>query len=287
LRIDHSSGPTEVEASGGSVFLRQADRPLRVLEVAGNITAWFNDNTKPASARKMQGASQLTSGDGDIIVYLPRELGVTIDAVVEQGDSYRILAEPSLPLKISSRDSASGVRALHCQGSLNGGGEVLHLKAVSGNIVLKLEEPNSWANAGSPSKPVSSEPSSMSSGNPGEANDNSLDAEGFIDEIRRIIQQSWWGGVSVDPSEMQKFLEHSVAPVYPGVARKAGIEGDVVLRAYISTEGRIVNLRVLAGPPILARAAIDAVRQWRYQPVKVNDRATNVVTTLIVAFRLH
>jgi TonB family protein len=296
VRIERFSGPTAVEASGGSVFLRQVDGPLRVSAATGNITAWFTDNAEPGAmiaakgVRKMRGASQLTSGEGDIIVYLPRELAVTIDAVVEQGGAHRIVADPSLPLRVSCQDSASGVRALHCEGSLNGGGEVLHLKAVSGNILLKLGEPNSWTSAVIPTPwmQAASEPPPALSWNSGEAgDDNDLDAEGFIEEIRRIIQESWWGGVPVDPGELQKLLEHPVAPIYPEVARKAGIEGDVVLRAYVSSDGRVTNLRVLAGPPILARAAIDAVQQWRYQPVKINGRATNVVTTLIVAFRLQ
>jgi TonB family protein len=69
--------------------------------------------------------------------------------------------------------------------------------------------------------------------------------------------------------------------------RKAGVEGDVILRVYVSSEGRITDLKVLDGPPILARAAIEAVRQWQYQALKINGRPANVVTTLIVAFRLH
>ena len=111
--------------------------------------------------------------------------------------------------------------------------------------------------------------------------------EGFIQEVRRRIQESWWGVVPVDASELQKHLEQSVAPVYPEVARKAGIEGDIILRAYVSGEGRVTGLKVLEGPPILARAAIDAVQQWRYQPMTLNGRPTNVVTTFVVAFRLH
>ena len=296
VRIERFSGPTAVETSGGSVFLRLVDGPLRVSAATGNITAWFTDNAEPGamaaskSVRKMRGASQLTSGEGDIIVYLPRELAVTIDAVVEQGAAHRIVADPSLPLRVSYQDSASGVRALHCEGSLNGGGEVLQLKAVSGNILLKLGEPDSWTSAVIPAPwmQAAPEPPPAPSWNPGEAGDDiDRDAEGFFEEIRRKIEESWWGGVPVDSGELQNLLEHPVAPVYPEVARKAGIEGDVVLRAYVSSEGRVTKLRVLAGPPILARAAIDAVQQWRYQPVKINGRATNVVTTLIIAFRLQ
>jgi protein TonB len=123
--------------------------------------------------------------------------------------------------------------------------------------------------------------------NPHEPEDrNDPGREGFIEEVRRRIQESWWGGVPIDPGELQKHLEQSVAPVYPEVARKAGIEGDVVLRTYVSSNGRVTGLKAVSGPPLLTRAAIEAVRQWRYQPVMINGRPTNVVTTFIVAFRL-
>ena len=112
------------------------------------------------------------------------------------------------------------------------------------------------------------------------------EAAGIFEEVRRRILESWWGGVPVDAHEMQNHLEHSVDPVYPEVARRAGIEGDVALRVYVSGDGRIADLEVLGGPPILARAAVEAVRQWQYRGLKINGRPANVVTTLIVAFRL-
>ena len=88
-------------------------------------------------------------------------------------------------------------------------------------------------------------------------------------------------------AKCRSHLEHSVAPIYPDVARKAGIEGDVVLRVYVSSDGHVTDIRVLDGPPILARAAAEAVQQWQYQTLVINGRPANVVTTLIVAFRLH
>jgi TonB family protein len=112
------------------------------------------------------------------------------------------------------------------------------------------------------------------------------EAAGFFDEVRRRILESWWGAVPVDSSEMQSHLEHSVAPIYPDVARAAGIEGDVALRVYVSSDGRVTDIRVLDGPPILARAAADAVQQWQYQSPTIDAHPTSVVTTLIVSFRL-
>jgi TonB family protein len=113
------------------------------------------------------------------------------------------------------------------------------------------------------------------------------DADGIFDEVRRRILESWWGAIPVEPEEMQKHLERSMAPVYPDVARQAGIEGEVILRVYVGSDGRVNDIKVLDGPPILARAAVQAVQQWQYQAPRMNGRPANVVTTLVVSFRLH
>jgi TonB family protein len=60
----------------------------------------------------------------------------------------------------------------------------------------------------------------------------------------------------------------AVRPVYPPAAKAAGIEGPVTLRATIQKDGSVSNLEVLMGDPQLAKAAIDAVRQWRYPPME-------------------
>jgi protein TonB len=81
-------------------------------------------------------------------------------------------------------------------------------------------------------------------------------------------------------------LIHKVLPVYPPIARTAGIQGQVVLLAGISKEGAIENLRVLAGHPILVPAAIAAVRQWRYRPYVLNNEPVEVETQITVNFSL-
>ena len=65
-------------------------------------------------------------------------------------------------------------------------------------------------------------------------------------------------------------LVHKVQPTYPALARSARIQGVVMLQAVISKQGTIENLRILTGHPMLAPAAIDAVRQWRYRPYILN-----------------
>jgi len=85
---------------------------------------------------------------------------------------------------------------------------------------------------------------------------------------------------------MEGNLIHRVQPEYPQLARQARIQGPVILRAIINRDGRIENLQVLSGHPMLVQAAIDAVRQWRYRPYLLNDQAVEVETQITVNFTL-
>ncbi|TAM82097.1 MAG: TonB family protein [Acidobacteria bacterium] len=82
-------------------------------------------------------------------------------------------------------------------------------------------------------------------------------------------------------------LINIVRPAYPESAEKRGTEGTVILRAVIGTEGRILSLESYNGAdPVLINAAMDAVRQWRYQPTLLNGEPVEVATTITVVFRL-
>jgi periplasmic protein TonB len=81
-------------------------------------------------------------------------------------------------------------------------------------------------------------------------------------------------------------LVHKILPTYPPLARSARIQGQVVLQAVISKQGIIENLRVLAGHPMLAPAAIEAVSQWRYRPYVLNNEPVEVETQITVNFSL-
>ena len=65
-------------------------------------------------------------------------------------------------------------------------------------------------------------------------------------------------------------LVRRVAPVYPDIARRAHIGGTVVLNAVIRPDGKVGTVQVVSGNPLLARAAVDAVQQWRYEPARLN-----------------
>lgn len=84
----------------------------------------------------------------------------------------------------------------------------------------------------------------------------------------------------------QSQLVYGPKPAYPRLALTARIEGTVRLQATISRDGRIENLHVLSGHPMLTGPAMDAVREWRYQPVLLNGDPVEVITEIEVNFRL-
>jgi len=85
---------------------------------------------------------------------------------------------------------------------------------------------------------------------------------------------------------MEGNLIYRMQPDYPALARLARIQGAVVLRAVISKQGTIDNLQAVSGPPLLMKAAIDAVQQWRYRPYLLNGEPVEVDTEITVNFVL-
>jgi protein TonB len=80
-------------------------------------------------------------------------------------------------------------------------------------------------------------------------------------------------------------LVNRVEPVYPHIAASAGIQGQVKLHAIIARNGSIESLNAISGHPLLVRAALDAVGQWRYRPYYLNGEAVEVDTFITVNFR--
>jgi TonB family protein len=88
------------------------------------------------------------------------------------------------------------------------------------------------------------------------------------------------------PAEvMEKLLVHRVEPKYPPEARQAGMEGIIALDVIVGRDGSVVSMRALNGPDVLARAAIDALRWWRFEPYRVNGDPAVVETTVAVEFK--
>jgi periplasmic protein TonB len=97
------------------------------------------------------------------------------------------------------------------------------------------------------------------------------------EEIKRIRVSS------LDPARLIHFVE----PVYPQIAKSARIEGAVELRAVIGTDGRVRQLDVVRGHPLLRKAAIDAVSQWIYKPPVLNGESVEIVAPIDVVFRMN
>jgi protein TonB len=81
-------------------------------------------------------------------------------------------------------------------------------------------------------------------------------------------------------------LIEKTPPVYPPLAKTAHVAGTVELHATIATNGTIKDLHAVSGPVMLRQAAVDAVRNWRYQPYKLNDQPVEVETTINIVFTL-
>ena len=81
-------------------------------------------------------------------------------------------------------------------------------------------------------------------------------------------------------------LIRDVAPQYPPEAGRARIEGAVVLMAVIGKDGSVEDVRVESGLPILAQAAVDAVKQWRYRPYLLNGEPVEVDSRITINFTL-
>jgi protein TonB len=86
---------------------------------------------------------------------------------------------------------------------------------------------------------------------------------------------------------MQGNLIYRFEPVYPAIAKMAGVQGTVLIKAVISAQGRIGRAQVVTGSPLLARAALDAVKQWRYRPYYLNGVPVEVETEITVYFVLR
>jgi len=80
-------------------------------------------------------------------------------------------------------------------------------------------------------------------------------------------------------------LLHRVPPVYPNQAKTLRLEGKVVLNAMVTEDGSVRDLKVVAGNATLAQAALEAVKQWRYQPYSLDGKPVKRETTITIDFK--
>jgi TonB family protein len=84
---------------------------------------------------------------------------------------------------------------------------------------------------------------------------------------------------------MEKLLVHRVQPTYPAEARNDNLQGIIALEIVVGRDGSVIRMHALNGPDVLARAAMDALRWWRFEPYRVNGEPAIVETTMAVEFK--
>jgi TonB family protein len=92
--------------------------------------------------------------------------------------------------------------------------------------------------------------------------------------------------VAISSGVATGMLIQSTPPIYPPIAKTARVAGTVELHATISANGTIKDLHAVSGPVMLRQAAVDAVRNWRYKPYRLNNQPVEVETTINVVFTL-
>lgn len=90
---------------------------------------------------------------------------------------------------------------------------------------------------------------------------------------------------AVNAAQRERLAE-AVPPAYPPLAQHMNVQGSVVLQALINADGTVQSLRKLSGPEILASAAQQAVREWRFKPVYQNGAAVETRATITVNFTI-
>src|SRR5579859_5617375 len=297
IRIMYVSGPMEVESSAGSICLTRVAGAVRAATAGGTITAWINpDAPSSGGTVHLPGLSQLTSGNGDIVVFLPRNLAADIEAEVESGGERRIEADPALALQIQGR----GNGPVHALAALNGGGPTLKLRTTAGKIRLQFLDSEialrqsliqeqkerlmyglndgQWTPAGFEKAP---------SWNAPEIASEMQDRGDWIDRWLDTLEATFLGSIREDPDDFQKHLVSAPHPSYPEIARRAGVQGIVRLQVRATKDGRIEVDKILSGSPTLADAAIAAVKQWRARPFSTGGKPVEVTSTVTFNFQLH
>lgn len=295
IRVVTVSGPMEVESSGGSICLTRVSDSLQAATSGGTITAWINPDAPSGGGNvHLSGSSQLTSGNGDIVVFLPRNLAATIDATIATGGEHRIEADPALHLMIQA--SPNGNAPVHATAVLNGGGAPLRLRSTAGKIRLQfldsevalreslIREQIERISQRIPEYKPERKDTIIDANTAGPQDDPKTDwLEKWIFDLERKFR----GGVREDPDEFQKRVLNAPKPSYPALAQRAGLQGIVKLQVRVMKDGRVEVQKLLEGDPTLADAAINAVKQWRAKPIWMNGEAIEVISTVTFNFQLH
>lgn len=129
-------------------------------------------------------------------------------------------------------------------------------------------------------------PGGVVGGVPGGVSNEMLNSAPSVPVLAKPPEPTLVKRIRVAARVVEANLIHDVAPTYPPEAGRARIEGAVVLLAVIGKDGSVQDVRVESGLPLLAQAAVDAVKQWRYRPYLVNGEPVEVDSRITINFTL-
>jgi protein TonB len=129
-------------------------------------------------------------------------------------------------------------------------------------------------------------PGGVVGGVPGGVLSEALDSTRSVPTLAKAPEPTPLKRIRLAARVVEANLIHDVAPEYPPEAGRARIEGTVVLRAVIGKDGSVQDVRVESGLPVLAQAAMDAVKQWRYRPYLLNGEPVEVDSRITINFTL-
>ena len=295
IRVMYVSGPMELESSSGSICLTRVAGALQAATSGGTITAWINPDPPAGGGNvRLAGASQLASGNGDIIVFLPRNLAANIDAVVANGDERHIEADPELHFIVQTSNNLTG--PVHATVVLNGGGPPLKLRSTAGKIRLQYLDSEVALRDSLIREQIERISQRIPDFKP-HYMDRKVDTNPVVGpgEIKTDWLESWLtsleikfrGGMTEDTDDFQKRLVNFPRPSYPALAQRAGLQGFVKLQVRVKKDGSVEVQKLLEGEPALADAAIAAVKQWRAKPAWINGKPVEVISTVTFNFQLH
>src|SRR5215472_3755078 len=108
----------------------------------------------------------------------------------------------------------------------------------------------------------------------------------WLDQWLNDLERMFRGSISEDPDTFLNRFTYRPSPSYPALAQRAGIHGVVLLQVKIMKDGRVEVQKVLEGEPVLADAAIDAVKRWRARPVWLQGKQCDVTSSVKFDFQL-
>lgn len=303
IHVIYVSGPMEVESNGGSICVTGASGAVQAATSGGSITAWINPTvTAEKGMVRLEAPSQLSSGTGDLIVYLPRNFAANIDALVANGTGQHIEADPALHLTMQG--PLSGLGQVHAMGVLHGGGAPLKLRTTGGKIRLQFMDSQAalreslwheqvdrlnkrFVEVGFlpvPFQFVEPKPDLVTP--PPDKPEPSKSLGDLLEDWLSELERTFRGSINEDPDDFLKRLTYRPNPSYPALAQRAGVHGVVLLQVKVTKDGHVEVQKVLQGEPVLADAAIDAVKRWRAKPERVKGKDFDVISTVKFDFQL-